>query len=117
MVDRVEVVAEAQQASLGSLRLQEKFNCVRAYEAIGARQQEFVKDYNKTTGKVLNVTLMQEKLSKWVTASRFEDWAGFVEHGQKPRSAPKTTCTLSRKKKHYEFDKIWGANSKIIPYA
>lgn len=54
MADRVEVVAEAQKKSLGSLRLQEKYNVVRAYEAIGARQDEFVKDWNKTTGKALN---------------------------------------------------------------
>ena len=57
MADRAVAVAEAEKKNLGSLRLQEKFNVVRAYEAIGARQDEFVKDWNKTTGKALNVTL------------------------------------------------------------
>ena len=87
-------MAEAEMKSIASIRLQEKYNCVRAYESIGAPMEEFCKDWTKTTGKMLNVKLKKDKLSKWVQASRFEDWAGFVQHAEladllKAKRAPK----------------------------
>ena len=36
----------------GGLRLQVKYNAVYAYEVLGCGQEEFVKDWNKTTGSV-----------------------------------------------------------------
>ena len=63
-------MAEAEMKSIASIRLQEKYNCVRAYESIGAPMEEFCKDWTKTTGKMLNVKLKKDKLSKWVQASR-----------------------------------------------
>ena len=45
MADRAAAVAEAEKKSLGSLRLQEKYNVVRGFEGIGAKQEEFVKDW------------------------------------------------------------------------
>ena len=44
MADRAEAAAEAQKASLGPLRLQKKFNCVRGYEALGVTQEEYAKE-------------------------------------------------------------------------
>ena len=41
-------MAEAEMKSIASIRLQEKYNCVRAYEAIGARMEDFCKDWTKT---------------------------------------------------------------------
>ena len=38
MADRAVAVAEAEKKSLGSLRLQEKYNVVRGFEGIGAKQ-------------------------------------------------------------------------------
>ena len=40
MADRAEVAAEAVDKGLGTLRLQEKMNCVRQYEALGAKPEE-----------------------------------------------------------------------------
>ena len=37
MADRAEVAAEAVNKGLGTLRLQEKLNCVRQYETLGAK--------------------------------------------------------------------------------
>ena len=60
----------------GGLRLQVKYNAVYAYEVLGCGQEEFVKDWNKTTGSVLGVGLDPTKFSKWIKASKLEDWGG-----------------------------------------
>ena len=41
MAVRAEVAAEKVDKGLGTLRLQEKMNCVRQYEALGAKQEVF----------------------------------------------------------------------------
>ena len=98
-------VADAEKKSLGSLRLQEKDNVVRGYEAIGAKQDEFIKDWNKTTGKALNVVLAQEKLSKWSAVT--------VWRKQGDRKKLPYACIIIRA----EFARSWGANPEIFPYA
>ncbi len=50
MTGRAEVAAEAVDKGLGTLRLQEKLNCARQYEALGAKQGEFCKEWNRSPG-------------------------------------------------------------------
>ena len=44
MGSRAELAAEAKEKHLGALRLQEKFNCVRQYQGLGANQEDFCND-------------------------------------------------------------------------
>ena len=61
MASRAELAAEAKEKHLGALRLQEKFNCVRQYSGLRVTLEDFCKEWNKSTGKSLNVTLTKEK--------------------------------------------------------
>ena len=51
MAVRAEVAAEAVDKGLGTLRLQEKMNCVRQYEALGAKQEDFCKEFGLHNGR------------------------------------------------------------------
>ena len=65
MGSHAERAAEAKEEHLGALRLQEKFNCVRQYHGLVAKQEDFCKEWNRGSGKVLQVTLTVDKLAKW----------------------------------------------------
>ncbi len=61
MAGRAEVAAEAVNKGLGTLRLQEKLNCVRQYEAFGAKREDFCKEWNRSSGKILQEQILRRE--------------------------------------------------------
>ena len=72
----------------GGLRLQVKYNAVYAYEVLGCGQEEFVKDWNKTTGSVLGVGLDPTKLTPCVRTQSTDTACTACKRNQRPSRYP-----------------------------
>ena len=73
-----EVGEKKEEKEKKTLLLVTKLDAVKGWSASGASQEEFVADWNKTTGQALGKTLRQSKLSSWAKDARLADWAGCV---------------------------------------
>ncbi len=78
--DRKEEVGEKKkEKEKEHLLIMTKLDAVVGWSASGATQEDFVEDWNATTGKALGKRINQGKLRQWVKHARQEDWHGWEE--------------------------------------